>query len=168
MIKLLSIDSSTTSTGYAIYTNGQYNRCGGIDFSDIKDTTTRLDKMVQSLYSLIAEEKPDIIVVEKMSVERNAQTGRNLMMIIGAVYGKCIDIDIFFYDFTPSEWRKLVDPGKKPRKREELKIWSKNKAKEIFGVEDINDDISDAILIGLAYCKKFSDQKEKIKYEYDY
>lgn len=157
MIKLLSIDSSTTSTGYAIYINGQYNRCGCIDFKDIKYINERVEKMVQSLYSLIAVEKPDIIVVEKMSVERDAQTGRNLTIVIGAVYGKCIDTDIFFYDFAPSEWRKLVDSGKKPRKREELKLWSKNKVKEIFGVKDINDDISDAILIGLAYCKKFSE-----------
>lgn len=40
------------------------------------------------------------------------------------------------------------DDEKLPRKREELKIWSIDKASELFGVNDISDDISDAILIG--------------------
>jgi len=39
-----------------------------------------------------------------------------------------------------------------PRKRDELKVWSVNKVKDIFKI-NVNDDESDAILIGLAFCK---------------
>ena len=40
------------------------------------------------------------------------------------------------------------DDEKLPRKREELKIWSIDKVSELFDINDISDDISDAILIG--------------------
>ena len=75
-------------------------------------------------------------------------------MIFGAVYSTCIRNGFDFQELRPTEWRKLIDPGKKPRKREELKEWSKQKVKELFGIENVNDDIADAILIGEAYCRK--------------
>ena len=91
-------------------------------------------------------------------VPRNVQAQRNLTMILGAIQGKCLEKNIYFYLFRPSEWRKLVcnNNEKPPRKREELKKWSMEKTYLLFGVENINDDISDAILIGQAYINKFS------------
>ena len=76
-------------------------------------------------------------------------------MIFGVVYGKCVENEIDFYELRPTEWRKLIDPGKKPRKREELKEWSKQKVKELFNINDVTDDESDAILIGRAYINLF-------------
>ena len=74
-------------------------------------------------------------------------------MLLGAVYGKCVADGITFDSLRPTEWRKLVDPGKKPRKRDELKKWSVDKVKELYGI-DANDDIADAILIGVGYLNK--------------
>ena len=48
---------------------------------------------------------------------------------------------------------------KLPRKREELKLWSMRKVVELFKIDDVDDNISDAILIGYAYLNK--DNKEK-------
>lgn len=129
-----------------------------IDFKRIKNTDERIKEMILKIYEIIETEKPQIIVVEMTVVTRNAQAQRNLTMILGAIQGKCLENNIFFSLLRPTEWRKLVNNEKEklPRKREELKQWSKQKVSDILGINDINDDISDAILIGQAYINRFS------------
>ena len=129
-----------------------------IDFKRIKNTDERIKEMILKIYEIIETEKPQIIVAEMTVVTRNAQAQRNLTMILGAIQGKCLENNIFFSLLRPTEWRKLVNNEKEklPRKREELKQWSKQKVSDILGINDINDDISDAILIGQAYINRFS------------
>lgn len=149
--KLLSLDTSTASTGWALYINGKYIESGCIKIEKVQN---KLSAMVSRLFFLIETKHPDAIIVEEMVVVRNPQVARNLTMILGALYGKCIEENIEWQTLRPTEWRKLVDPGKKPITRKELKEWSKQKAKELFGI-DANDDVSDAILIGQAYINLF-------------
>ena len=152
------MDTSTSSTGYAVYISGKLHRYDLIDFKRIKNTDERIKEMILKIYEIIETEKPQIIVAEMTVVTRNAQSQRNLTMILGAIQGKCLENNIFFSLLRPTEWRKLVNNEKEklPRKREELKQWSKQKASDILGINDINDDISDAILIGQAYINRFS------------
>lgn len=156
--KLISFDTSTSSTGYAIYISGKLHRYDLIDFKRIKNTDERIKEMILKIYEIIETEKPQIIVVEMTVVTRNAQAQRNLTMILGSIQGKCLENNIFFSLLRPTEWRKLVNNEKEklPRKREELKQWSKQKVSDILGINDINDDISDAILIGQAYINRFT------------
>lgn len=166
---LLSLDTSSTSTGWAVFINGEYVRSGCIDLKQIKDINVRLPEMIRRIYSLIDDEFPDIIVTEEMVVPRNAQAARILTMILGAVYGYCIsyrmeyevDGKMLYSSLRPTEWRKLIDSGKKPRDREGLKNWSKQKVAELGIVVDEKmmrnpDDVTDAILIGKAYCNRWN------------
>ena len=152
------MDTSTSSTGYAVYISGKLHRYDLIDFKRIKNTDERIKEMILKIYEIIETEKPQIIVAEMTVVTRNAQSQRNLTMILGAIQGKCLENNIFFSLLRPTEWRKLVNNEKEklPRRREELKQWSKQKVSDILGINDINDDISDAILIGQAYINRFS------------
>ena len=156
--KLISLDTSTSSTGYAVYISGKLHRYDLIDFKRIKNTDERIKEMILKIYEIIETEKPQIIVAEMTVVTRNAQAQRNLTMILGAIQGKCLENNIFFSLLRPTEWRKLVNNEKEklPRKREELKQWSKQKVSDILGINDINYDISDAILIGQAYINRFT------------
>lgn len=158
MTWLLSLDTSSNKTGYAIYCDGSLTQCGLIDCSDIKNADERLSKMVKEIYHLIASTKPNIVVTELTSVNRNPQVQRTLTMILGAVYGRCVSDNIFYYSFRPTEWRKLISSEKKPRKRDELKQWSLDKVKDIFKMEVKSDDIADAILIGSAYVNLFTEK----------
>lgn len=153
MKRILSLDTSTKTSGYAVFKDGELFRYSSIDLSDIKDTDARFREMVSELYDLIDREHPSAVVIEEMVVPRNPQTQRMLMMILGAVYGKCIRLGIDYCPLRPTQWRKLVrrDDEKLPRKREELKEWSVKKAEELYGIEGIDDNVSDAILIGQAY-----------------
>lgn len=152
---LLAVDTSTKSTGFAVFVNGKLQDYDCLELKKIENTEKRIQKMINEIFGLMQEYKPDIVVTEMTVVVRNAQAQRNLTMILGAIYGYCIQNDIFYYSFRPTEWRKLVSDEKKPRKREELKLWSKHKAMELFGIPKVNDDISDAILVGQAYINKF-------------
>lgn len=155
--KLISFDTSSSSTGYSIFIDGKLSTYKLLDFKSEKDTEVRLQRMIVEIYKLIEKEKPEIVVTELTVVTRNAQAQRMLTMILGAIYGKCLEKKIYYYSFRPTEWRALIDKEKKPRKREELKLWSIKKVEEIFGIKNINDDVSDAILVGQAYIGKFGE-----------
>ena len=156
--RLISIDSSTKSTGYSLFVNGKFHDQHTIDHSETKDGQKRLAEMMNDLNKMIDDQFPDIVVWETPVVIRNPQTQRDLSMLAGAIMGKCIERNVFYYQFRPTEWRKLVSgkDEKLPRKRDELKIWGRNKVKELFGIEVENDDESDSILIGQAYINMYT------------
>lgn len=155
MITLLSLDTSTTSTGWAIFKDGKYQKSGVIDdFKKVKNGHERLKLMTKELLDNIGQLKPDIIVIEKDVVFGNMKVIDMLMKIIGAVYGFCLFNGITYYEFAPSEWRKYVKLQAFGRKRDEFKKASIKYIKDNLNME-VNDDEADAICIGLAYCKKF-------------
>lgn len=125
--KVLSIDSSSSSSGWALYINGKYSRSGVIDLKKNKNSDDRIKTMTLYLQSLITSYSPTVVVTEETVVLRNPASQRILTMILGVIYGKCVELGIEYLALRPTEWRKLVDPGKKPRKRDELKEWSKVK-----------------------------------------
>ena len=153
MSKILSLDTSSKVTGYAVFNNGKLIRYSSIDKSDIKNSDERMQDMVRCLIILIEREAPDVVVVEETVVTRNPQTQRMLSMILGAVFGTCVNNHFNYCSLRPTQWRKVVrgDDEKLPKKREELKLWSISKVAELFDINDISDDISDAILIGQAF-----------------
>ena len=152
-IVLFGIDSSTTSTGVSVFINSKYIKSYLINLKDIKKSDNRICEMIKQIFKLIDEYHPEIICTEMTVVSRNVQAQRNLTMILGAIYGKCIEKDIYYYSFRPTEWRKLV--GVQGRKREEYKASSIELVKKIYGIDIDSDDISDSILIGLAYANQF-------------
>lgn len=152
---LLSLDTSTTSTGWAIFKDGEYQESGVIDdFKKVKNGYERLKLMTKELLDSIGQLKPDIIVIEKDVVFGNMKVIDMLMKIIGAVYGFCLFNGITYYEFAPSEWRKYVKLQAFGRKRDEFKKASIKYIKDNLNM-NVNDDEADAICIGLAYCKKF-------------
>ena len=159
---LLSLDTSTKDTGVAFFENGKFSHSETIDVSTVKDSEKRMEQMISSLYSLFADIKPDIVVVELTSVLRNPDTQRKLTMVLGAVMGKCIEMYILFYSYRPSEWRSLVKSKneKLPRKREELKQWALKKCHELGYVDIIDDNEAEAVLIGHAYINQWSVESE--------
>lgn len=154
MTKLISLDTSTSCTGWCVFKDGIYIKSGIINKKKIKDGKIRLREMCSALLSFINIEQPDIIVIENTVVTRNAEAQRMLTMILGVVFGYCITNNVDYYLLRPTEWRALISKEKKGRKREELKLWSVNKVKELYEI-DVSDDESDAILIGSALINKY-------------
>ena len=154
MTTLLSLDTSSHSTGYAVFHNGVFYKSGIIDKSKSKKDDN-LNDMIKSISELMSAHRPQIVVAEEVDVFRNHQTTRKLCELIGAVRGICLDRDIFFMEMTPNEWRSKLDMLQKKLKRDDYKAIAKAYVKDNFGLDVDRDDESDAICLGVAYCKLF-------------
>ena len=150
---MIALDTSTKDTGYSIWRNAKLSEYASINLEKVQNAEQRLDMMIRKVYELIDREEPVIVVTELTVVNRNAQAQRTLTLLLGAIKGKCLMNDIFYYSFRPTEWRALV--GGKSGKREALKKWSIDEVNKRFNLEIDNDDISDSILIGQAYINMF-------------
>lgn len=156
---LLSLDTSTKATGWAVFVNGNYKESGVIDeFKTVKNGADRLSLMVTTLLLFIEQLRPDIIVIEKDVVFGNMHVIDMLMKIIGSVYGYCKEHKIYYYEYAPSEWRKHVKLQLFGRKRDEFKEASIKYIKDNLGLE-VTDDEADAICVGLAYCKQWCNKE---------
>lgn len=71
MSKVLSLDTSSKISGYAIFYDGKLIRYSSIDMSQVKDSDERMRSMVSELTTLIERESPDNIVIEETVVTRN-------------------------------------------------------------------------------------------------
>lgn len=156
--KMLALDISSSNTGWATFENGTYLASGAIS---PKDKTNKINQMMDSLIRFIRDEKPDICVIEEpIYAHGDIHAFQMLAMICGAVLCYVNYSGIDFASIRPSEWRKLVSEKDehRPRKREELKVWDIQKAKNIFNRKFDSDDEADAVLIGQAYLNLWEKQ----------
>lgn len=167
--KMISFDTSTTGTGYAVWENAVLSKYGCLDLSNVVDTKVRTDLMIQKIYALTIAENPNIVVVEGLTVFNDIKTDSNLSDIIGAVRGAALACKECWFDkLLPSEWRGLISDGEViPRKRVDCKAWDIIRLEKLFSIKTNDDNIADAILIGFAYCRlfggsrKYQEEKQK-------
>jgi len=162
---LLSLDTSSTKTGWAIFGNGIYEESGVLDWSNVKETEYRLLIMYTDIIQLINKYEPDILVIEKDIVgsgkRQNMSTINTLVKLIGGIWAYCVQLNmdtpmnfqtgefnVYYVEYTPSEWRKLV--GITARKRDDCKAASIKIIKDTYN-KDVDDNEADAINIGQAY-----------------
>lgn len=152
--KLLSLDTSSSCTGYAVYVDCKLKKHGALDLKRSKEPY-KYRRMIKLIKELLDKEKPDIVVAELPCVHAGIQSHRLLERILGVVEDCCEDRNIYYHEEIPSHWRCLVKTSPVPKGRKEVKAWDISLVKELFGVE-VGDDEADAILIGLAYIKEFA------------
>lgn len=152
---IMGIDSSTTSTGWAIIDtklsgNSRLMAHGTIKPNSKLKTTNRIIHIGKELKEIIRSWEPEFIVIEEINVFRNAKSTRGLVGLI--VYIEIIlELRQALYTvLTPSQWRKLV--GIKGARRDELKQASIEFVKNKYA-EAVNDDEGDAICIAEAGSK---------------
>ena len=145
----MSIDSSTTRTGIVLWINGKLKEYKILEPKIKSPTEKRIMEMAKLITETLQEWKPDIVYAETPQGRNNIKLSRMLGEVLGVIIGWCSVNDCSFYEVNPSWWRKwnYWDQGK--LERDELKELSKQKAKELYGI-DCGDDLSDAIHIGKA------------------
>lgn len=155
MMRMLSIDSSTTSTGIAIFENGSLISSHTL-IPDKNNKQSNYEQMIYLLIEFFKENKPDIVAIETPVVVRNPKTQRELTMIYGVVCGWCLSIGAEFCPMRPTEWRKWCGVHFKG-KRKELKQCAVNGVVQMY--PDLNlssEDEAEAILIGHGYINWFN------------
>ena len=163
--KLISLDTSTSKSGWSYFENATYKASGviNLDTKECKkiyrgNSDERVKDMCINILDLLNTYNPDIIVIEKLSVSRNMNSVRQLSKVIGVVYCYSILNNCFYYEIQPSQWRSQLDMQSTKKKRDELKQLSVDYVKDVFGI-DVIDDEADSICAGVAYIKMF-EQKE--------
>lgn len=170
-MKLLSIDASTKSTGFALFENGTLQKSGCISkltYSGIsKDRypafSAKMSKlMAEKIVEKIEEFDPDFIVLEEISVggKQGTLSVKSLPVLHGMLLYLIIDRIDTVYFLPPSGsmsshgvkmpgWRGLLNP--ELRKNGCWKKSSISRVEKDFGITPENDDEADAILIGKAF-----------------
>ncbi len=149
---ILSIDASTKSTGYAIFTNKKLTTYGVI-LASSSNLYKRIDKITEELEKIVKKYNPTKVVLEEVlpaDVRNNNNVFKALIYLQGFI---CYTLDK--YKLTPklvaaSHWRKVcgIKTGA-GYKRESLKPKDIAFVKKTYNL-DVNDDIADAICIGYA------------------
>ena len=165
-MRIISLDLSTKSSGYAIFEEDKLIGYGLIQ-SNKTDWRERLYDMGKTLGTLFDLYKPEHIYIE--DVPLNPRGGVKTAVMLGAVqgiiYGAGASREIEMSFILPSTWRSplgLFDGSRDGTRRDELKRKSIEKANELFKLDLIykspaskqnQDDISDAILLGYSQIK---------------
>lgn len=156
-MRILSIDASTKATGVAILQDNEliYYNC----ITDNNHTTfQRIAHMQQEIENIYIKYKPDKIVMEEVLPKdvKNNQSVYKALIYLQAYIVICLYLkfkkEIQFY--VSAHWRKLC--GIKTGagiKRDQLKKASIQLVKNKYNI-NVNDDISDAICIGIAYLQQ--------------
>ena len=147
----LSLDVSTTGTGWAIYDGSILVQSGVIKpkpksfYERAKIMASEL-KTVQ-LRALQKYDKPfDGIVIEKNNVMGpNQQSMIKIGIVTGMILGRLVADEIYFVNV--STWRKYWKFSYKDRSKKSMKLQAVAKVSDEFDLS-VKDDEADAILIG--------------------
>lgn len=158
-MRILSLDLSTRSSGYAIGEDGSLETHGCITASS-RDVVKRIIKMRDQLSKLIKNNKIDKIIMEEVRPEYNSHTNKVLMWLQAVIVVAAYQIDSNIeYEFVgASEWRAALKIKQgRGVKRQALKPQDTQYVENKYRLS-VNDDEADAICIFDAYWQKFDNE----------
>jgi Holliday junction resolvasome RuvABC endonuclease subunit len=162
-MKIMAIDASTKSTGIAIFNTNNTKEILYYDCitASSTDLIKRIKKIVEGIRNVLNKYEIDKIILEEVRPEvsnagsQNLQTHRALMWLQAAIafmiHDEFSHIKIEY--IYPSSWRAAcgIKTGR-GIKRSELKSADIQFVKNNYNII-VNDDIADAIGIGVGYSK---------------
>ena len=152
----LAIDASSKSTGVAVFNERKLIHYECI-IENSTDSLKRVKNMAKKVAKIYEEYKPSDIIMEDVlpeDVKHNQAIYKVLIYLQAAIiltldqYGKKVNL------CTASHWRSIcgIKTGR-GIKRQQLKKASQQLVKATYNI-DVNDDISDAICLGMAYVEQ--------------
>lgn len=161
---ILSLDASTTCTGWAIWNEKGLAAYGAIK-PDGEGWRDRLVHEGAELKDIIEQYRPSLIVME--DVPLNSKGGLKTLVVLGGVQGFILGVasacHVPIQLILPNQWRSkigLYDGTEAGKKRDVLKEKAVRYVNSEFGLslnwvspssKKNQDDIAEAILIGYSY-----------------
>ena len=142
-MRVLGLDTSTTSTGYAIIDNGKLIDYGCIKPDKKLNTIEKIIYIEKEIKEIIKKKEIEYVAIEELAMVRN---GAVTKLLAGLLYHLVIEFtkkELLTVLVRPSEARKGRITGKN---RQELKQNAINYIKGKYNVK-VNDDEADAIII---------------------
>lgn len=137
----MGIDSSTTSTGWAVI-----DETGIISSGVIRpkgNTIERIIEISQELCKIYREYEPIEVHIEDLSVTRNMKTMKSLSGLLYVILTSLYKQEAVITLLKPSQWRKGKIEG---RTREQLKQSAIQYVKQKYGLY-AEEDTAEAIII---------------------
>ncbi len=145
---ILAIDSGIEKTGYAIFETENYLKSGLIKTSKHKPLEKRLQEIYQKLQKIIDEYHPGTIVLERLFFFRNQKTAISVSQAQGIILLLAAQNNISLQYLTPLQIKQVIAGYGQADKKSIQKI-----LKLTTNIPSIKeDDETDAIACGLAYC----------------
>lgn len=151
-MKILSLDLSTKSSGYAIGENATLLKHGYITASST-NPIKRIIKMREQIKKIIQQEKIQKIILQEVRNEINSHTFKILIWLQAAIIIAAYEINSKIqYDLLgASQWRAVLKIKQgRGIKREDLKPKDIQYVFEKYNIK-VNDDQADAICLFDAY-----------------
>ena len=159
-MRILGIDPGTATTGYGVLNwDGSeiysLHKFGWIETDKMLEANVRLNSIYRQLMALLAELKPDTMVMEKIFFFSNAKTIIRVSQAQGVILLAAEHSNIPVCELSPSEVKKIVTGNGRAKKPEMQTI-----IKKIFKLKTPDkkkthfDDAADALAIALCYIKK--------------
>lgn len=160
-MKLLSLDLSTQSTGYAYGQKGKLEGHGCLTASN-KDVEKRIIRMRDNIKTIIEQNKIDTIIMQEVRQQFSSRTSKVLMWLQAAIVLMAYEVNpkIKCQFMGASTWRAALRIKQGPGvKREKVKQYDMQYVLDNYGIK-VNDDESDAICLFDAYFIKDEEKNE--------
>lgn len=146
--KLLALDQSSRTTGYAIFENNKLIGYGKFTVSD-SEIEQRLFKIRQKIQSLIEEHNITEVVMEDIQLQNNVvsnvQTFKTLAQVFGVISELLVELKIPQSAVLSTSWKSTL--GIKGRTRPEQKRNAQQWVINTYNVSPTQDEC-DAICLG--------------------
>ena len=143
-MRILGLDTSTTSTGYAVLDNKRLISYGTIKTPKKADLLDKIIYIEEHIKQIIKAKEIEFIVIEDLAVTRSASTTK---VLAGLLYHLLVEFrkkELLVVQARPSEWRSVC--GIKGKCRKEFKQNAIQHIKNEYKI-DVNNDEADAICI---------------------
>ena len=156
-MKVMAIDASTKSTGIALFDDNKLYYYQNI-ISTRSNTYARIWQMAEKIEKIYEKHQPTDIIMEDVipsDVRNNQNVFKALIYLQALVVLKLYQHNANVNFYVSSHWRSLcgIKAGRGV-KRQSLKQASIKLIQQKYGLK-VNDDISDAICIGIAYLQQY-------------
>ena len=153
----MAIDASTKSTGIALFQDDKLVRYENI-ISIRGNTLERIWQMTEKIQNIYKQFQPTDIIMEEVlpsDVRNNQNVFKALIYLQALIVLRLHKLKGQVKFYVASHWRSLcgIKSGRGV-KRQTLKQASQDYVFKKYGLK-VNDDISDAICIGIAYRQEF-------------
>lgn len=151
---LLSIDPGYDKTGYAVFQSDHPSKISFITSGLIKTNKTdelvsRLKVISTTIATIIEEYKVDAMVMEQLFFFKNAKTVIAVAQAQGSLIALAADKGLDFHFLTPLQIKQIVTGDGHADKKS---VWKMLKLQLGDKLVVADDDESDAIACGYAYC----------------
>lgn len=152
-MKILALDQSLNTTGWAVFENDKLLTYGTFTISATRPIEERLHNIWKQINELYATHEFEFLIFENIQQQHgNVETFKKLAYVQAALMLWCYNTDIKYKILAPSEWRKIITDNygiKFGRARKEQKENCMSFIQEKHKIE-CSEDESDAIALGTA------------------